>query len=94
MPYPALPWSALLPQRRIRFDGCGGCLRLGRTKKGMAGHSGQRTLSQAKLVAEAEELGGSGEKSPLFPMARGLVLDKARPSRTMHTVTARSRSTK
>jgi hypothetical protein len=30
-------------------------------------------------VAEAEELGGSGEKSPLFPMARGLVLDKVKP---------------
>jgi hypothetical protein len=47
------------------------------------GHCVQLTLSQAKLVAEAEELGGSGEKSPLFPMARGLVLDKARHPRTV-----------
>jgi long-chain-fatty-acid--CoA ligase ACSBG len=30
---------------------------------------------QAIIVSEAEELGGSGEKGPFFPLAKGLVLD-------------------
>jgi len=47
---------------------------------GMFGMFSTWAKGQAIIVAEAEELGGSGEKGPFFPLAKGLVLDNIHKS--------------